>query len=117
MTTASDKRLSPEQVDAKQIELEKKKRQLAQLKKDFSETFAPAHGKRVLRWIMDQCGYTRSSTSVDPTTTKILTENMLYNESRRNLYLSMRQYLSRDTKIAVENEGMEEDESVDNLFS
>ncbi len=110
MTYAADSRLTQDQKDAKQLEAEKKARAAALLKKDINETFAPGHGRRVLRWLMDECGYQRPSTSVDPNSTKILSENMLYNEARRNLYLKLRQLVDQEILIPVENKGLEQDE-------
>ncbi len=109
-TFAADARLTPEEREAKKQEAEKKQRAAALFKKDLNETFAPGHGRRVLRWLMEECGYQRPSTSVDPNSTKILSENMLYNEARRNLYLKLRQQLDQEILIPVENKGLEQDE-------
>lgn len=115
MTYAADARLTDEQRAAKQREAEKKAAELALLKKDLNEAFTSAAGRRALRWIMEQCGYQRSSTTVDPNSTKILIDNMLYNEARRNLYLTLRQFLHKDILIQVENKGLQQDE--EEMFS
>lgn len=110
MTVAADARLSPEEREKRLAEEQKKAAARARLKRDLNETFATGPGRRTLRWLMNECGYQRPSTSVDPNSTKILTENVVYNEARRNLYLAIRTFLHPDILIPVENKGLEEDE-------
>lgn len=82
----------------------------ARIKKDISETFATASGRNTLRFIMDICGYQKSSITADPNTGEIFMDGTLHNEARRNLYLVLRSYVHRETLIAVENRGLEVDE-------
>lgn len=115
MTYAADARLTDAERKTREETEAKKAADAALLRKDFNETFASAHGQRVLKYIMDVCGYQRSSTTVDPTTTKIITDNMLYNEARRNLYLSIRSFLKAEILIQVENKGVGNDNA--DIFS
>lgn len=110
MTQAADVRLSEEDRRKKRAEDDKKAAELAQFRKDLNETFGSGAGRRVLRWLMDTCGYQRPSVIADPANGNPLTEGTVYNEARRNLYLSIRKYLSSEILIPVENKGLEQDE-------
>lgn len=109
MLHAAESRLSQEQKDARQAEIDKRAAEIALLRKDMNETFAPAHGQRVLRWLMDQCGYQSSIVSIDPHTTKILTENLIYNAARQNLYLTLRKFLHKNILVSVEHKAPGDD--------
>ena len=111
-TVASLARLSEEEKRAYAIQDEKKKTQTGLLKKDFNTTFATPTGKRVLRWLMDKCGYQKPSVVVDPNTGKYQIESTLHNEARRILYLEMREFLNADVLAQVENKGLEQDEDL-----
>lgn len=109
MTFGADARLSDVERQQKISKEQERQAQAALLRKDMDETFATAHGQRVLRWIMDQCGYQTSLVSVNPTSTEILEKNLIYNHARRNLYLTLRSLIHRNILIPVEHKGLEND--------
>lgn len=115
MTIAADARLSDAQRTAKQDEVDKRNREIALLKKDLNDTFATGSGRRTLRFLMDMCGYQRPSIIADPQSGNPLIDGTIYNEARRNLYLSIRKYIHKDILTAVENEGLEQDQQ--DIFS
>lgn len=110
MTRVTDLRTSEAEAKAKQEAADNAARKQALLKKDINETFASAQGMATLRYIMDLCGYQRPSTVADPATGEIMYNSTIYNEARRNIYLSIRKFLKRETLISVENKGLEQDE-------
>lgn len=112
MTVASDVRLSPEALKLKNAAEKKRAEQLALLQQDFRETFATPHGKRTLRTIMDLAGYQKPSIIADPNTGDPLPYGTIYNEGRRNLYLSIRKLLRADILIEVENKDLGNDEDL-----
>lgn len=114
MTVAADVRLNETELRAKQISQERKSREDALLRKDLNETFATASGLRTLRWLMNLCGYQRPSVTADQNGSPVL-EGTIYNEARRNIYLSIRQMLKQEILIPVENKGLAQDEM--DLFS
>jgi len=113
MTLAADARRTDAEIKAREESGRKKAVEIAQLRKDMNETFATASGRRTLRWIMELCGYQRPSIIADPVSGNPLLDGTIYNEARRNLYLSLRRYLSQEILIPVENKGLEVDEAED----
>lgn len=112
ITKASLSRKTEEERRVYALQDEKKKTQTGLLKKDFNTTFASSSGKRVLRWLMERCGYQKPSAVVDPATGKYQTESTIHNEARRILYLEIREFLTPDILGQVENKGLEQDEDL-----
>lgn len=109
MTHASDARQTEDVLDARQKAEAARKAEVAKLRMDFDETFGSEAGKRVLRFIMDKCGYQVSSIVADPKTGDIYEKPTIYNEARRNLYVySIRSFLRREILMAVEHEHVTE---------
>ena len=69
---------------------------------DFNTTFCTPEGKRVLSWIMKECGYQESDAIVNPETLELAALSTASNSIRRGLYLQMRKYLKPDILIDVE---------------
>lgn len=63
------------------------------LKEDFATVSKTEEGRRVLRYIMNECGYQSISIVGNPGTGDIHDRGTLYNEARRNLYLDLRKYI------------------------
>lgn len=115
MTVAGDARLTDLQKSERESAEKKRAAELAQLKRDFNDTFGPGHGRRVLRFLMDTCGYQRPSIIAEPQSGDPLPSGTIYNEARRNLYLTIRKFLNQEILIPVENKGLEQDET--DIFS
>ena len=69
---------------------------LKKLEQDFNQTFATGHGKRVLAHIMRECGFIDPSVTMNAQTAEINLNATLYNEARRNVYLSIRKFIRTD---------------------
>ena len=103
MTTRTALRRESEEDRKARLDAEEKAQlKRAELAKDLNETFATGHGRRTLRYLMGLCGYQNPSVVADPATGEIQTQSTVYNEARRNLYLTLRKHLSKETLTAVE---------------
>lgn len=114
-TRASQQRLSPQTVEQQKENERIKLREQALLKQAFCETFATEHGKKVLKWMMEQCSYQRPIIVADPHTGESL-NTTLYAEGRRTLYLRIRNYLHRDILSQVET-GLEGADGSEDLLT
>jgi hypothetical protein len=79
-----------------------------QLRLDFAITFNSAESRRVLRWLMEQCGYQRGSVGGNAALGMDVAQGTIYNESRRGLYCEFRQYVPEETLKQVEYLSIEE---------
>jgi len=115
MNKPSHFRQTDEEKEQQEREKAEKRDKAKQIHKDINETFATPSGMRTLRWMMNLCGYQRSSVVVDPTSGEVQINSTVYNEARRVLYLNIRQPIKQSTLRLVENEGLMED--IDDLFT
>jgi len=115
MTQAAEARLTDIQKAKRQDDEDRKAREIALLRKDLDDTFGTAHGRRVLRYLKDICGYQKSSVVADPQNGDPLGSGTIYNAARQNVYLTIRKYVNREIKIAVEID--ESDSGSSDLFS
>jgi len=76
---------------------------LKKLEQDFNQTFATGHGKRVLAHIMRECGFIEPSVTINNQSAEINLNATLYNEARRNVYLSIRKFIRTDIIRDVES--------------
>lgn len=74
-----------------------------QLKEAMARLSRTQDGRVVLRYLMAQCGFTKPSISINETTREINIQATLYDEARRNLWLSMRKFIDRDSLIEIEH--------------
>ena len=96
---------------AKAVEKEKNKREkLARIKsnegrleKAFCECFSTAAGKIVLKFIGAECGFLESSIYFDKDGL-IKKDETIYNEARRNVYLTIRRFLRTRPDILIDVE-------------
>lgn len=112
MTVAADARLDEAQKAARDKAAKKAQEKLDLLREDLNEAFGSGSGMRALRFIMDLAGYQKPSIIADPQSGDPLPNGTIYNEARRNLYLSIRRLIRRETLILVENQGLENDEDM-----
>lgn len=66
------------------------------------ECFDTEAGKRVLFWLMNECGFLQPSVVMDHATGMVMKESTVYNEAKRDIYLRIRKMLK--TKPNVLNE-------------
>ncbi len=78
------------QKEAQAEELKKHNRELRNI---FAVVCGQAEGILVFRHIMRQCGYQKPSVVANPNSGEINTNSTVYNEARRNLYLSLRKLI------------------------
>lgn len=77
--------------------------ELKKLRQDFNQVFNTPAGKRVLSFLMRECGYQRSSTVFSPTTQEVVASSTIYHEARRNVWLTVRGLLLPEILKNVEN--------------
>ena len=63
------------------------------LRADMEVTFATPEGIRVLRYLQETCGFTKSSIGGNPALGMDVSIGTIYNDSRRGVYLELRQLL------------------------
>ena len=89
-----------EELKARLTEERKKKYDL--LTSAFRQVFSSPEGKLVLRHIKDLSNYQRTFTKVNSETSEILLDNVIYNSARRDLYLTLRDFLTKEILADVE---------------
>ena len=109
-TRASQTRLTETEKTSEQIQKEIDQSRRKQAVKDLNETFSSSSGLRTLRFLMELCGYQKPSVVADPQSGEIQINSTVYNEARRNIYLTLRKCLKQDILIPVENHGLSNDD-------
>lgn len=88
------------------INFEEKKQRKSEaesrLKGDFARVCATEEGRAVMRFILEQCGFQAFSTCVDPHTNEMQPYNTIYNEGRRNLWLTTRTFIPYESLVQIE---------------
>lgn len=110
MSKASEARKTEEQREREAILKEELQKKHERDSKVISETFSTDAGRRTLRLIMERCCYQKPITFID-NETRVNKDNMIHNAAMQGFYLWLRKQIDRDTLIAVENKGLEEDEN------
>lgn len=95
---------------AKQREEFQKQQEQEYLKlfSDFNAVFASEEGKRVLQWIMTECGYQESESVLNSETKEIAALSTIHNSALRSFYLRMRRFIKPDILIDVEIMGTDD---------
>lgn len=82
---------------------ERKRKQLADReRKAFAQVSNTENGRVIFRYLMRECGFTAPSVNVDPKTGEIFTDNTVYNEARRGLYLNVRKQIPVKNLVKIE---------------
>lgn len=87
--------------------------QAAMLREDFTRTFQTEHGKRVLAWLAERCGWGVPPLSVD-THKNIDPLRTTHNAMELSLYLAIRKYISIDVLHDVEYGFIKPSGTIDN---
>lgn len=90
------------EVSRKDSQLEKVKKERQRKIELFNQVFATEEGVLVLKEIAQMCGQNKVSIVADPASGEINPLSTIYNEARRNLYLSIRSYIRPSTLKKVE---------------
>lgn len=72
------------------------------LKQCYAQVAAAPGGIEVLQHLMTQCGYQDASITFNLDTGEAHYHNTIYNEARRNIWLTTRQYIPHDKLILIE---------------
>ena len=100
--------LPPSQKAEAKAEIETKLAKLSTLRgqllrEDFTKTFQTEHGKRVLAWLFERCGYNKPKLAA--TAQGVIDETLTtHNAMEENLYIAIRKYIAVDVLIQVEYE-------------
>ena len=105
MTVDMRSLLPSERAEAK-AELEAKaqnlqKQRISLLREDFGRTFQTEHGKRVLAWLFERCGYDKPKLGANAQGI-IDAELTLHNAMEENLYIAVRRFIPVDVLQQVE---------------
>ncbi len=80
----------------------KAQRQSEALTRDFNRTFSSQEGKRVLKWLLDYCGYSQPLSAYGRESGLVLKENIIHNAALHGLYAQLRKFLQEEILIDVE---------------
>lgn len=94
-------------VDKQEQQKEFEKR-IKNLRIDMAITYGTPEGKRVLKWILDQCGFHKSCIGGNPGLGMDVAQGTIYNAGRESLYIEMRQLIPSETLKQVEYENINE---------
>lgn len=89
--------------EAREREEEKKARE-QQLRRDLAMTFKTAHGLRVLKFLMNECGFGSPILGANPASGEIDEKRTVYAAMRLNLYIKIRKLLPFSILKEVEYE-------------
>lgn len=83
-------------------------KRLKDLRIDMAYTFATPEGRRVLKWLLNECGFHKSCVGGNPTLGMDVKDGTLYNAARESIYLELRQLIPSETLKLVEYENIDE---------
>lgn len=83
---------------------EEKEKAIEALKRSFNAVASTPDGIAVLRYIMKDCGFFKTSTVMNPATFEINTIGTVWNEARRDVYRRLRGFIDKDKLIQIEFE-------------
>ena len=87
MTKTSERRLTDQERKLLAVQQEKQEKLKKRLMRCLNATFASEEGRVVLHFLMDICGYQKTSITGDPRTGDLQDRGTFYNEARRSVYL------------------------------
>lgn len=83
-------------------------RRVKNLRMDMAITFSPPEGKRVLRWLLLECGFHKTCVGGNPSLGMDVKDGTLYNAARESIYLELRQLIPSEILKEVEYENIDE---------
>lgn len=78
------------------------------LRMDFALTFGTPEGKRVLKWVMNQCGWGKSVIGGNPALGLDVDRGTLYNSSRLGVYSEIRLLVPHEILKQTEFDNIDE---------
>lgn len=83
-------------------------RNVKNLRMDMALVFGTAEGKRVLRWIKNECGWGKSVIGGNPAIGMDVAQGVVYNGARLGIYLELRSLVAHSILQEVEYENINE---------
>lgn len=102
MGKTSERRLTEQEREIVKKQQEKQEKRKAKLKKCINEVFATEDGRVVLQFLMELCGYQKTSIVGDPRTGDLFDRGTFYNEARRAVYLELRRFVRPEILRTIE---------------
>lgn len=84
-------------------------KKLRDLRIDMAVTFGSPEGKRVLRWLLNQCGFFENGIGGNPAIGLDAVHGTIYNNARRNVYAELRKMIPHSILKEVEFENIQEE--------
>lgn len=69
-------------------------------------------GKIFLNYLMRECGFAKSSITIDTASLEINTLSTIYNEARKTVYYKVRELMKQEDLIEIETLKIKEDDNV-----
>lgn len=79
-----------------------RKAKAARVRNAFIKVSNTEAGRDVFRFLMAECGFLKPSVNANAQTGEIFTDNTVYNEARRNLYLKVRGLIPAQSLVKIE---------------
>jgi len=116
--TLSNFRETPEEKEIREAKEIAKKEQAKIHARKINQAYSTADGRYALKWLMELSGYQVPSVVVDPQSGEVQVQSTIYNEARRNLYITVRRCVNSNVLASIENYGLvSEGEGEDDIFS
>lgn len=81
---------------------EEYEREVQRLRNAFNSVAKTSAGKKVFRYLMNECGFAVSGLVGNRETGEINPLGSIYNEARKDVYYKIRKFLSNENIIAIE---------------
>lgn len=78
------------------------KKEIQKLRNAFNIVAKTSAGKKVFRYLMRECGFSKSSLVASYETGEINPLGSIYNEARKDVYYKVRNLLDKENIIAIE---------------
>jgi hypothetical protein len=78
------------------------KKELQKLRNAFNNVAKTSSGKVVFRYLMKECGFNEPAVVASCATGEINPLGSIYNEARRDVYMRIRKFLSKENIISIE---------------
>lgn len=78
------------------------------LRLDFAIAFGTPEGRKVLKWLKEECGWGKSVVGGNPALGMDVAQGTIYNASRLNVYLELRSMVPHSILTEVEYESVKE---------
>lgn len=102
MIKTSERKLTDQERKLVVEQQEKQEKQRKRLQRCLNAAFASEEGRVALQYLMEICGFQKTSITGDPRTGDLQDRGTFYNEARRAVYLELRKLIRPDILKQVE---------------